>query len=243
MEPLKIGKYNRYVWEDEHLNFLRKNFEKMSNQELADTLGIRLNSCRTKLYELGYKRMELQYWTSAQVNYLKGNYKTKGDTELAEIFNSKWKKPKGWTKKHIEKKRRYLKLKRSREERRQIKTRNSQLGYFKIGSKKAWETRGITPVGEIKIWEYSKDRFCAVIKTVNGFVHYNRWLYEQNFKPLSSDDLVVTRSGEIKAKGPADLLLIDRAENARRNSLLRYPEELRNTVKLIRKLNQELQNS
>lgn len=229
-----------HIWEEKDLKFLKSNYETKSNAELAEALGIKLTTCRTKLYSMGLKRMELEYWTDEQVKYLKEHYKEIGDTELAQLFNDKWHKAKGWTKKHIEKKRRYLKLKRTKAERKQIKKRNTENGMFADGARKAWETMGVTPIGEIKIWKQHYGGKVGVIKTEEGFVHYNRWLYEQNFGPLKSEDLVITRSGEIIALDLNDLEVIDRAEHVRRNSLKKYPEELRETVKLIRKLNKEL---
>ena len=114
----------------------------MTNKELANALGLNLTKTRGFLYEMDLKRMELEYWTEEQIKYLLDNYKEIGDVELAEIFNSKWKKNKGWTKKHIEKKRRYLKLKRTQDERHQIYLRNKILGRWKMCPVKAWETRG-----------------------------------------------------------------------------------------------------
>lgn len=232
---MKRAKWDKHIWEENDIQFLKDNYRSMTNQELADGLGIKLTTCRTKLYSLGLKRMELEYWTEEQVDFLKENYQVMGDTEIAEIFDHRYDKKKGWSKKHIEKKRRYLKLKRTMAERKRIKKRNVKLGYFKDCPVNAWKTRGVTPEGEIKIWQIAGSP-TAVIKLDRGFVHYNRWLFEQNYFTLPSDVLVVTKSGETIAKAPDDLKIIDRAEHARRNSLKRYPEELRPSVKLLRKL-------
>ncbi|WP_421811729.1 hypothetical protein [Flagellimonas sp.] len=240
MKPISRGKYNKYIWEEEHLEFLKANFETMTNQELADTLGIRLTKCREKLYELGLKRMQLEYWTDEQVDFLKDNYKVMGDTEIAEIFEDNWPKKKGWSKKHIEKKRRYLKLKRTAAQKRKIQKRNVEMGRFQICPIKAWETRGITPVGTIKIWSHNGSMI-AVIKQDHGFVHYNRWLFENSYFTLPSDILVVTRSGNIKATGPEDLMIIDRATHAKRNREL--PEEFRPTRNLIKQIEKQLINT
>ena len=113
--------------------------------------------------------MELQYWTAAQTRFLRDNYKAFGDTELAEIFEIKWFKAKGWTKKHIEKKRRYLKLKRTTEEKRQIKIRNTKMGRFKICNEKMWKKRGVTPVGEKRVWFNQLNTPFVVIKIKEGF--------------------------------------------------------------------------
>ena len=238
---MKRGKWDKHIWEDQDIKFLKDNYQTMTNRELAAGLGIKLTTCRTKLYQLGLKRMEMEYWTQEQIQFLKDNYLEMGDTEMAEIFNEVCPKEKGWSKKHIEKKRRYLKLKRSKAVQKKVHDRNVELGYFKVCPIKAWETRGgAAPVGEIRIWKTSYGLEYPVVKLEEGFVHYNRWLYEENFGNLSSEDLVVVKSGDIVARGPEDLEVVDRAEHARRNTLKRYPEELRETVQLIRSINSNI---
>ena len=108
--------WNKIDWTDKRLKFLKENYNTMTNQQIADSLGLKITAVRHKCYELGLYKMTLEYWTDEQVDFLLKNYKEKGDTELSEIFNEKWHKDKGWTKKHIEKQRRYLKLKRTPEE-------------------------------------------------------------------------------------------------------------------------------
>src|SRR5690606_16774101 len=127
-----------------------------------------------KLYELGYKRMEMEYWTPEQVQFLLDNYKEMGDVEMAEIFEETCPKTKPWTKNHIDKKRNYLKLYRTKEELNKIHKRNTDNGRFKMCVVKRWETTGVTPVGEIRIWQNSGGGEFAVVKRKNGFVHYNR---------------------------------------------------------------------
>ena len=133
--------WNKIDWTDKRLKFLKENFNTMTNQQLADSLGLKITSVRHKCYELGLYKMTLEYWTDEQVDFLLKNYKEKGDTELAEIFNKKWYKDKGWTKKHIEKKRRYLKLKRTPEEIARIHLGHIKKGVYVEGNKKMWETR------------------------------------------------------------------------------------------------------
>lgn len=71
-------------------------FQDYSNTELALFLGLPISNIRGICYELGLKRMELEYFTHVQVSFLKRNYKMKGDSELAETFQVKWPKKKGW---------------------------------------------------------------------------------------------------------------------------------------------------
>ena len=235
---MKRGKRKKYIWEEHDIEFLKANYMDLSAAELARALGATLTVVRNKKYELGLLKMKMEYWTPEQVQFLKNNYQKIGDVELAEIFEKKWPKTKKWTNKHIEKKRRYLHLKRTEEEKRNIKNRNIEMGRFSMCAAKRWKTIGVTPVGEIRIWKHSNGTPFAVIKLESGFVHYNRWLYQEHFGRLESDQIVVTKSGETVAQGPEDLKIIDRAELSRRNSLNRYPEELRETIRLTRNINQ-----
>lgn len=104
---------NKTNWTPEKEAWLKENFDKFTNPELANQLGFTLTVVRNKTSELGLKHIELEYWTEEQIEYLKANYKTTGDVELAQIFEIRWPKNKRWIKQHICKKRAYLKLKRT----------------------------------------------------------------------------------------------------------------------------------
>ncbi len=229
--------FNKIIFTPEMHQFLKDNYKQLTNRELADALGLKLTRTRTELYRLGLKRMEMEYWTPEQVQFLKDNYKEFGDTELAEIFEVKWYKAKGWTKKHIEKKRRYLKLKRTTAEKNAIKVRNTKMGRFAMCAKKRWETTGVAPEGEKRIWFHADNTFFVVIKTKQGFVHYNRWLWEKE-KGEIPPGMVVRVFGDDKINYTIkDLKLITKAENARLNSNNRIPKELKEITTLTRKLN------
>ena len=102
------------------LEFLRDNYQTMTNQQLAYALQLRLTVTRNKLAELGLKRMELEYWTPEQVKYLKQNFRKMADATIASHFEKTWPKKKKWTKKHIRKKRCHLNLHRTDDEVKQI---------------------------------------------------------------------------------------------------------------------------
>lgn len=176
---------NKIIWTEAQLNFMTMNFDVMTNQAMADALGLKLTSVRTKLYELGLYKMRLEYWTDEQIEFLKANYETLGDTELAEIFSQTWAKEKGWSKKHIEKKRRYLKLKRSTEQKKAVHARNVAAGAYSMCAINAWKTRGVSPVGTIRFWRTSgSDRMVPFIKLAEGYVHWSRWFWEKTNGPI-----------------------------------------------------------
>lgn len=180
---------NKIIWSTDQLEFMKANFNKLTNKALADKLGLKLTIVRMKLYELGLYKMRLEYWTMEQVAYLKANYQEKGDSEIAQIFNSKWHKDKGWTKKHIEKKRRYLKLKRSEAEKVAIHQRNVDKGDFKMCPVNAWITRGQNPEGTIVFW--GKDRKIPHVKINRTYIHWSRWKWEKENGPIPKDMFVV----------------------------------------------------
>jgi hypothetical protein len=233
--------YNKIVFTPEMHQFLKDNYLSMTNRELADALGLKLTRTRTELYKLGLKRMELEYWTKQQTQFLKDNYKDFGDTELAEIFEVKWYKAKGWTKKHIEKKRRYLKLKRTTAEKKAIQIRNTKMGRFAMCAKKRWETIGEAPIGEKRVWFTSEGNLpYVVIKTKNGFVHYNRWLWQKEKGKIPPGMNVVINTDDRINYTIKDLALISDAELSKRNSQGRVPKELKQTQQLIRKINRKI---
>ncbi|MES2590877.1 MAG: HNH endonuclease signature motif containing protein [Bacteroidota bacterium] len=217
--PYKSGApvYNETLWTDSMIRFLGENYMSKSNAELASALGLRLTTTRTKLYELGFKRMEMEYWTEEQILFLNENYKTVGDVELAEIFNQLYYKSKGWTKKHIEKKRRYLKLKRTEKQKNKIRDRNTAAGRFSINHWRRWIDR-VSPVGEIRTWKRESGRPYKVIKTESGFVHYAQWLYVQNNGPVPEGMVVRLKDDDPLNVIPENLEIIHWSENALRNS-------------------------
>ncbi len=101
-------------WSKKEIQFLKNNFDTMTSYQLASALGKQRTKVRMKYKELGLAKMELEKWPDAAVKFLKVNYKTVGDVEIAEILQRLWPKKKGWTKSHISKKRGYLQLDRTK---------------------------------------------------------------------------------------------------------------------------------
>lgn len=187
---------NRIVWRGWQVSYLKRHWQQMTAQQLADRLGMTQTIVRMKLYSMGLKKQEMEYWTPAQVRCLKEHYRTIGDTELAEMFAKRWKKNKGWSKKHIEKKRRYLGLKRTAKEIKAIQLRNVKKGRFAECPVKAWKVRGgAAPIGERRVWNHTGYPV-IVIKTEKGFRHYARWLWEDTYGKIKKGFKVRTLNGD-----------------------------------------------
>jgi hypothetical protein len=110
--------------------FILDNFCLKTNQQIAQELGIKIEALRPLAYKLGLYRINLEFWTEIQVLFLKENFETIGDTELSQIFQEKFPKSKVWTKRHIEKKRKYLSLHRTPEQISLINKKNVDAGIY-----------------------------------------------------------------------------------------------------------------
>jgi len=203
------------------ISFLIKKYFKTfaTNQELADAFGLTLYVVRRKCYQLGLKRINMEYFTSGQINYLKNQYQTKGDSELAEIFQKKWPKQKGWTKKHIEKKRKYLHFQRTCKQIQAIHQRNVKAGRFSICPVKAWNKRGRAPEGEVRYWTYnSTGNKYPVIKHKGRFVHWGRWAWKNQYGHIPQRMNVIFKDRDPYNRTIKNLALVSNEELARINS-------------------------
>lgn len=234
-EIKKMKTWNAIEWTPKMINYLRDNYQLKTNRQLANGLGLKLTATRMKLYELGLFRMKLEYWTEEQIKFLIDNYKTSGDKELAELFNQKWHKEKGWTLKHIEKKRKYLKLKRSPEELIFIKEKCKAKGIYSNANRKRWQAMGAKPLGSIVVWDGQK-----FIKTIRGYIHLRVFNYKVFKGKIPKGMLVRLKDNNQLNCSPENLELITRSEHALKNNWSRYPPELRRSLLLLSKINKHI---
>lgn len=202
---------------------------------LAAAMGLKTTSVRMKCYEMGLKKMELEYWTPVQVKWLKKLYPFIGDLELAQIFSEAYPKEKGWTLKHIEKKRKYLGLKRTKEQIDAIRERNKAFGCFAVGLLHTWEKRGVSEKGTVRIWNGREH-----IKTDDGYVTLARYTWEQHKGPIPKGCNVALKNRAVTAGDIDNLECLSNEELARRNSYHRYPLELKQAIRALNKLNKRI---
>lgn len=200
--------------------FVLVNYEKMGNKEMAKILGWNVATFRQLLYEMGLYRMRLEYWTEEQVYYLRANYREMGDSELASNMQLLWPKEKGWHKKHIEKKRKYLKIKRTKEELKTIFERNLDTGKWANTARKRWEKTGVAPEGEIRFWTNQLGRVAARIKINNRWIYYTRYRWEQLHGPLAPGMNVMHKDGNPRNISDSNLIALNNGEVAAKNSLI-----------------------
>lgn len=175
---------------------------------------------RNKLYELGLFKLELEYWTPEQVAFLKANYKRIGDLELSEIFSKKWFKKKGWNKKHIEKKRRYLKLKRSERQKFNILLRNVAQGRFEGMNWANSLDRRRHRVGTVIVRTIAGYKV-KLVRVKGGFRKLSHINFEESFGPIPSGRVIVMKDGNPLNCEPDNLFAADRKQQA---ELMRYSD-------------------
>jgi hypothetical protein len=236
----------------DHEAFIREHYNEYSNKQLAQALGMSLGYIRTRCYEMGLLRMNIQYWTDEQIAYLVANYQTIGDKEMAAIFTQRWHKEKGWTLKHIEKKRNYLGLHRTKSEIDAIRDRNVDKGVFNPGPEKRWLDRGITKEGDVCMGKIRDGRYVPYIKVKGHFRLWSRWAWEQVYGNVPGGHMVVFKTDPSEwVKGVEVLEMITREEGAIRMAknaaqelsdnmvaylLTTHQPELRNQVKQMPEL-------
>lgn len=204
---------------ESQIEFIRKNFDSMNNPEIARALGLKLQFLRDRLYELGFYRMRLEYWTDEQIQFLKDNFREIGDLELAEIFQEKWPKQKIWSLKHIEKKRNYLNLHRSPQDLANVMQRNVDQGRMNLRSKGKtnWLSTGPAKEGEIRMYKSCVGVISPRVKIGKCWKWWARWKWEQEFGPIPSGMVVVFKDNDSYNTVPENLELITRSEASSRN--------------------------
>lgn len=203
---------NKGLWSAAQIKFIRQNFHSMTNVALARKLGKTLTVVRNKCRELGLLHMVMEYWTQEQVEFLKANYRTIGDVELAKIFQERWPKQKLWTSKHIDKKRGYLGLKRTVAEWASMRTHRFEPDQYKDFDGKTF------PQGKERIWS-SNGVSRRMIKVGKDFVHKARHVWELSRGPIPKGMKVHFKDGNTLNCSLSNLELLTKSELARKISV------------------------
>ncbi len=74
-------------WTKEEEEFIKANYKKYSNKELAEKFGVTESAIQSKLSKMGLTRQKQKKWTKEDEEFLKGNYMNMTDEELAEKLN------------------------------------------------------------------------------------------------------------------------------------------------------------
>lgn len=108
---------------------------------------------------------------------------------------------------------------------------------FKPGNRpQTWK-----PVGTVRV---NKDGIIEIkvsdTRQKSDWQGLHRIIWEKNHGPIPEGHIVVFRDGNRRNFADENLESIDRAENVRRNSIHRYPRELKQVMRLSKRLQREI---
>lgn len=202
------------TWTTEQLKFIKDNYYSMTFKELLSAVekmnvaatyqGLRHQCKRMKLA----KQVQIR-WSKEDTQYLIENYKLKGDLELSmelNLFKRTYRVIDGkkvfrkFNKKHVEKKRELLNIYRTDAEIFAIRQRNIRIGLSTAYTKdnNAYTLGHKPPIadeGTIKTWKHG-DYLFKYIKINGDYIHYHRYLWEQEYGEIPKGHNVVFKDGD-----------------------------------------------
>jgi hypothetical protein len=172
-------------------------------------------------------------WTKEMEAFLIDVYEYVGDYLIAEEMNERFPHEYPWNKKHIEKKRGYLGLRRTKDQ--EMFLRWFANAIINKSQKKAWDTRGRMKIGEVRLW---KDR--EYIKTNMGVttLAIHTWTIHNGTPPKGANICIKDKTktaGEI-----SNLELVMNEDLGIRNKHAQYPQEIRTAAINLSKLKRRI---
>lgn len=171
--------------------FLKAHWGNMLPTEVAKMLGRKVGSCSQRAKFIGLKVNRRRIWTTDAINFVKKNYKTTGNSELAEELNKIYPRKDGilWhPHKHVRSLLTRLGVERTNEQLNAIRKRNEKAGRY--DSSKGENNHNYKPIGTIavirnKTCDGARNKLDAYfIKTEKGWEQYKVYLWEQANGPL-----------------------------------------------------------
>jgi hypothetical protein len=187
-------------WEPIDILFIRKNFPVMTWAQLLYAINeirpasqqVELSALRHQVRRMGLSKNILIHWSKQDINFLQKNYTKIGNVEMAGILNEKHrtfrvingkKTFRTFTKKHIEKKLKLLRLRRTSEQISAIMKRNLiTTNYRVITSDCNFWTQGLRKKYDeesVRIWKGKR-----FVKINGSFTPYTRWFYHNYIEPV-----------------------------------------------------------
>jgi len=239
---MKRKAHNKIEFSPEQHEFLRRNYQSMTSQQMAIALGFKNTRVRIERYALGLYKQELEYWTPEMFEHLKANYQTKGDTEIAREFEALFPRVKDWTKKHIEKKRCQNGLVRTKQQIENIFNRNKEQGAWAECGSKMWDKIGRRPIGDIQVWHMTSGYAIRVIKTENGYVKLSHKVYTDAGNVLKKRHNLIHIDGITLNCELDNLKLVTDQElnQLNRQKYLSLPNEIQELIKINNKITQKI---
>lgn len=204
------------------LDFIKQEYPKRLTSEIASELDVDVR----RIYEVAYKVLNVRKSTEFLTLEQSGRI-----NKLSKL-NAKYKYPKGNTP--------HNKGKKGSEWLTAESKKAMQPTQFKKGEKphNAYKDWAEIIHADSKGFRYWKIKVPEESKLV--FKHV--WLYTKVFGQPAKGSIIIFKDKNSLNCVPENLEVITRSENMKRNSIIRYPTEIRNTIKLVSQLDKKIQN-
>jgi len=239
-------------WEMIDKIFIRKNFPVMTWKELLAAVNairpvserVSMGALRHQARRMGLYKQIYIHWSSEDIDFLLNNYQKIGNVEMAAILNKKHnsyrvingeKTYRSFTKKHIEKKMKLLKLHRTKEQILKIKKRNLTTTNFRVitSDDNLW-TRGLRKKYDEQSIRIRKGK--RFIKINGIFTPYTRWFYHNFVQPVPDGYIVCHLDCDVLNDDIDNLICVKRTGM---NLFSRYT----NALCLLKKREEKILNS
>lgn len=213
-------------WDMIDLVFIRKNFPVMTWNELLTAINeirstseqVEISALRHQVRRMGLSKGIQIRWSQKDISFLRSNYTKIGNVEMADILNKKnssfriidgKKNYRTFTKKHIEKKLKLLRLYRTPEEILSIKRRNLTTTNYRVLTSECnqWTqgTRKAAREEETRVW-----RGVRYVKVNGKFTPYTRWFYHNFIQPIPKGFVVYHLDSDVLNDRPDNLACVPR---------------------------------
>lgn len=159
----------------------------LTNAELAKRFGITSNRMRLLMRRANIGRYKVNYWSDEDIQYLKENFNSSTEKELAQYF--------GRTKKAVSKKKRQYDLKLSEERKSDLGRKGQQC----MSRPSNWKEEGA-------VW-FLKNTGIWMTKQNGKNIHWRRWAYEKLHGPIPSSVKIFWNDGDNSKLDPTKLQL------------------------------------
>lgn len=235
-------------WTDTQVEYLRENYGKVDNDIIATYLGYTECAIKAKAAKIGLKIGTKKYWSDWEIQYLREHYPTSHIQDLCELFERSEKsvymqaflmglaKDDKFKRDNVREKMSPKFLSFAKQKGCIAHNKGvpmSKEKYEKCAPtmfKKGQTPAKTNPVGTIFFWKGGD----VWIRT--GFKQrelYHRYVWKQHNGEIPKDRIVSFIDGNSKNCDISNLQLISRADNMARNSINRYPVDLKSKIFLL----------
>jgi len=213
----------------EQRQFVKDNYPAMSIEQLAKQLQWKPGKVQTLVYSLGLSPATYVWYSQEDKTFIRNHYRHMSYVEIGAVIGRSFHSVKHQC--------RVMNLKRTTAEAIAIQERTTAATQFKSGDM----PHNHRPVGSIRI--DNKDGYVKMkIAEPKEWQLLHRYIWEKANGPLPKDKIVVFKDGNRYNIKLDNLELMTREENMQRNTIHRYPADLRHTMRVLNKLYKTINN-